>query len=286
MKTFDAIIIGGGPAGISAALYMVRANFSVAVFYSDGGDLSRAKKIDNYYGLPGVSGKDLFKTGHAQLAALGGRLISGEAIGLEYDGVFVVKTADGEYSAKATVLATGKPKQTVKIPGAEEFSGRGVSFCATCDGFFYRGLPVGVLGAGEFAKEESDYLLNVASSVTVFTNGAQAATNFDSRCVMSTGKILRLEGEKNLQRVVLEDGIAKISGLFVALGTASAADFAKKLGVLINSENISVDNYMKTNIPGLFAAGDCVGEPYQISAAVGEGAKAGLAAVKFLRSFK
>ena len=284
MKAFEAIIIGGGPAGISAALYITRANFSIAVLSSGGGDISRAKKIDNYYGLPGISGEALFKTGHAQITELGGELILGETVGLEYDGEFVVKTTDEIFRAKAVVLATGKPKQTVKIPGVEEFSGRGVSFCATCDGFFYRGLSVGVLGSGEFAKEESDYLLNVASCVTVFTNGTEPTADFDSRCVMNTGKILRLQGEKSLQQVVLEDSAIQINGLFVAVGTASAADFAKKLGILTDNGNIAIDKDMKTNIPGIFAAGDCIGEPYQISAAVGEGAKAGLSAVKFLRN--
>ena len=162
------VIIGGGPAGLSAAIYAVRAGLDVHVLYKDDGALGKTDKIENYFGFPDViSGAELLSRGRAQAERLGAQLHRTEVTGIEYaDTGFAVKTTDGERHADAVLLATGSPRAVPAITGIRTFEGRGVSYCAVCDAFFYRGRAAAVLGQGEYALEEARVLLPVAGSVT------------------------------------------------------------------------------------------------------------------------
>lgn len=157
----NIVIIGGGPAGLSAAIYAVRAGMQATVLYKDGGALAKTDKIENYFGfIESVSGAELLERGQKQAERLGAVLRQTEVTGIEYAAQgFTVKTADGVFDADAVILATGSPRAVPKIEGVAAFEGRGVSYCAICDAFFYRGKDVAVLGQGEYALEEARVLL-------------------------------------------------------------------------------------------------------------------------------
>lgn len=281
---YDVIIIGMGPAGISAALYVKRAGMSCLIIGKDGGALEKAEKIENYYGLEKVvSGSELIEIGKKQAENLGADILNAEAVGINWDGNYKVETTAGDYSAKAVILAVGSPRNKAKIEGINEFEGMGVSYCAVCDAFFYRNKTVAVLGNGEYANHEIKELLPTSSKVYLFTDGKEPESVPETVEVINL-KIKKLYGDGKLQGIEFENGNKiEIDGLFVALGTAGAADFAKKIGAETENNKITVDEKMKTSIPGLFAAGDCIGGVLQVSVAVGEGAKAAMSAIEFVR---
>ena len=172
----------------------------------------------------------------------------------------------------------------MNIPGIKEFEGKGVSYCAVCDAFFYRGKDVAVLGNGAYALHEIGDLSGVAESVTLLTNGVEPNGDFGNIKII-TDPIDSLYGENRLSGVKFKDGsILPVSGLFIALGSAAASDLAKKVGALVEGNSIKVGADMSTGLPGLFAAGDCTGGLLQVSVAVGEGAKAAMSAIKFVKS--
>lgn len=280
------LIVGGGPAGLSAAIYAARANVQTTVLYKDGGALEKTDKIENYFGFTDViSGPDLLARGRAQAARLGAQLVQTEVTGIEYaEKGFSVKTTAGAYAADAIILATGAPRATPPIAGVREFEGRGVSYCAICDAFFYRGKAVAVLGEGEYALEEARTLLPVAASVTLLTNGASAPANLPDGLLVDTRKVAAAEGDDKVARVLFADGepIA-VDGVFIAYGTAGSGDFARKLGAQVEGNKIQVSADLSTAVPGLFAAGDCTGGLLQVAKAVSDGAQAAMNAIKFVR---
>lgn len=280
------LIVGGGPAGLSAAIYAARANIQTTVLYKDGGALEKTDKIENYFGFVDViSGPDLLTRGRAQAERLGAQLIQTEVTGIEYaEKGFSVKTTAGAYAADVIILATGAPRATPPIAGVHEFEGRGVSYCAICDAFFYRGKAVTVLGEGEYALEEARTLLPVATSVTLLTNGAPAPANLPEGLLVDTRKVAAVEGDDKVTGVSFADGqpIA-VDGVFIAYGTAGSGDFARKLGAQVEGNKIQVGTDLSTAVPGLFAAGDCTGGLLQVAKAVSDGAQAAMNAIKFVR---
>ncbi len=283
------MVLGSGPAGISAAIYAARAGLSVTVIGRGGGSLTKADKVENYYGFAEpVTGEELHRTGIAQAARLGAGMVTGEVLSIGYaaDG-FEVGTADARYEAPAVILATGSSRRSPKIPGLAEYEGKGVSYCAVCDAFFYKGKDVAVLGDGDYALHEAAELLPVAGSVTLITNGKPAPADIPDKLSVITEKITALEGDATLQTVRFADeSTLAVKGVFVALGVAGSGDLARKLGAELNGTSVVVDSAMQTAVPGLFAAGDCTGGLYQIAKAVYEGAVAGTSAVQFIRARK
>ncbi len=279
------IIIGAGPAGVSAALYTVRAGIETLVLSNGGGALKKAERIENYYGFPQpVSGEELMTRGIEGARRLGVSFQEEEVVGIGFEDSLVVSTTAGRHAADAVLLATGTSRLAPPIPGLKDFEGRGVSYCAVCDAFFYRGRDVAVLGSGEYALHEARELEAVARSVTILTNGQTPSAAFPEHFRMVTGEIAAVEGGGMLGGVRLKDGtLVQADGLFVAVGVAGSVALAKKIGALTEGTAISVDENMATNVPGLYAAGDCTGGLLQISKAVYEGAKAGIAMVKALR---
>jgi thioredoxin reductase (NADPH) len=285
--TYDTIIIGKGPAGISAGIYLARAGKSTLVLGKETGALERAETIENYYGFPEpVSGAELARRGIAQAERLGVEIRTEEAVNIAIEDAFVVRTSDGEYRARSILIATGKSRSGLKVPGFEELRGKGISFCATCDGFFYRKKRLAVVGSGEYAASEFHELLHVTDDVTVFTNGSPMRSDlFPEEVSVVAGKIARFSGTERLSEIVTEDGVAyPVDGAFIAIGTAGAADFAAKIGIALNGSDIAVDGCLMTNVPGIFAAGDCVGGLYQVAKAVSDGATAAKAIIAFLKN--
>ena len=292
----EIIIIGSGPAGISAALYARRAGAEVTVISRGSGALGKAEKIENYYGLAEpVTGAELEANGIAGAKRLGVEFVEGEVVGLamndDFTG-FAVQTPQRAYTAKAVVLAAGSTRLAPKIPGLKELEGKGVSYCAICDAFFYRGKTVAVLGEGDYALHEAEILLPHADKVMLFTDGKEPAVKIPDSIEVHKEKVTAVEAENanGIERVSglrTEDGaLTPVSGLFVALGTAGSVDFARKIGAAVENNRIVTEPGMTTNVPGLYAAGDCTGGLLEVVKAAYEGAVAGLAAAKYVRNQK
>ena len=304
----NLIIIGSGPAGISAALYSLRAGIATTIISTGKSALDTAIKVDNYYGFPApISGPDLIENGMVSARRLGAVMVEREVVRIEdKDGGFVVATAEGEIRGGAVILATGASWNRPKWPGIDTYEGMGVSYCAVCDGFFFRGKDVVVAGSGPYALHEAEALLPLVNSVTLCTDGEPLTCCFPPEIKIISTPVAALEGDETgeadetgkagktdeivktgsgvFARVRFEDkSTLEASALFVAIGTAGSSELANAIGADISANgDIVVDDNMRTSIPGLLAAGDCTGGMMQIAKAVYEGAKAGTEAAKML----
>ena len=281
----NIVIIGSGPAGVSAALYAVRAGVQTTVLTKGSGALARAETIENYYGFAQpVSGPELERRSMENARRLGVQFVTAEAVGLTYTDKLTVETVDKNYPADAVILATGASRAVPRIPGLAGLEGHGVSYCAACDAFFYRGKDVAVLGSGEYALHEVQALLPVVRSVTLLTNGAPLTADFPSEVTVCPQAVEAVLGETVVTGVQLSGGAQlPVSGVFVALGVAGSTALARKIGAEVDGNRIVVDARMQTTVPGLYAAGDCTGGLLQVAKAVYEGAQAGTEAAKALR---
>ncbi|MBR1532169.1 MAG: NAD(P)/FAD-dependent oxidoreductase [Eubacterium sp.] len=282
---YDVIIIGAGPAGISASLYAKRANKSVLVLYHGESQLEKAHMIDNYYGfVGGITGQQLYDDGIKQARELGVEVKNEQVTHIQMTAsmTYEVVADSATYEGKTLILATGNKKIRPNIKGVADFEGKGVSYCAICDGFFYRKKTVAVLGNGEYALSEAGDLENIAAKVYIITDGLEAPQT--DKFEVITKKIAEVRGDAKISTVVFDDGSElTIDGLFVALGVAGGADFAKKLGISLDGDSIKVNADMSTNIPGVYSCGNVTGGLLQVCKAVYEGAEAGLSAVKYLK---
>ncbi len=290
----DLIIIGAGPAGLSAGIYAARGRLDTVII----GDIThsrtyKAKAIDNYFGFPdSISGPVLLELGASQYERFGGRMVSGEVVGIRPHEEFEVELADGsKFSARAIILATGISTKSSGIRFEDELVGRGVSYCANCDAFFYRNRKVAIIGSGNFAAKEALELVPHTCDVTIFSHGEPFQIGEPlyeelrrASVTLREEKIIEFVGEEKLDALKLHSGeLWSVDGAFLAIGTASVLDFARTLGLEIQKNYIVVDADGKTNFPGVFAAGDCTGQPLQIAKGVGEGCAAAIAAMGYLR---
>ena len=283
---YDAIVIGAGPAGISASLYIKRAGLSPLVLYNDKSEVEKAHKIDNYYGFPeGIEGPELFQRGIDQARNLGIDVKQEETVDIKYEDNFKVTTVKDTYEAKSVLIATGNTRKKVNIENFEKFDGKGISYCAICDGFFYRNKKVAVLGSGDYALSEASDIENLASELTILTNGEELKS--ETKYTVNNKKIKSIDGDEKIKSITFEDGSKlDIDGLFIALGVAGGLDFAKKLGILTENNNILVNENMETNIKGVYAAGNITGGLLQVSKAVSDGAKAGISIINYIKQGK
>lgn len=278
---YDVVIIGAGPAGISAAIYLKRAKKNVLIISKKESALKKAEKIENYYGIESISGKDLFDIGIKQAEKLQIPIEDDEVTNISYDSNFVVTTVNRMYEAKFVILATGTNRMVPQIKGIKEFEGKGVSYCAICDAFFYRNKEVVVIGNGNYAIHEAQQLKPVAKSVTILTDGKKMVENRDaSDFEVDETPIREFRGGNVIEEIEFDDNSAKkVDGVFIAIGTASSADLAKKIGAIVKNNNIVVNENMETNVKGLYACGDCTGGLLQVNKAVYEGAKAAMSII-------
>lgn len=288
---YDVIIIGKGPAGLSAALYTVRGKLNTLVIGKDDSVLNKAEKIDNYFGFSEtISGKELLIEGGKQAVRLGATILNEEVISIEKKDYFEIVTSNSKFSAKTVLLATGQPQKKVTIENLHDFEGKGISYCTTCDGFFYNNLKVAVLGSKDFAIHEAIELETFTKYIAIYTNGLELQLSDKFKDVtqkyrINNKPIKKLEGTDFLQKVYFHDGTCEeIDGLFIANESASSVDFARKMGIIVDGNSIIVDRLQQTNLEGLFAAGDCTGGFKQISVAVGQGAMAGKKMIEYVKS--
>ncbi len=276
---YDTIIIGSGPCGISTAIYLKRYGYSPLVIAKDNGALERANLIENYYGIGSISGHDLATRGINQAKNLQIPILNEEVVDVSIGNNFVVKTTNNVYEAKTLMLAMGKSR--AKNPLAQKFEGMGVSYCATCDGFFYRKKKIAIVGNGQYMLEELNVLKNLTNDIIIFTDGKPLEVALDYKTV--TDKIIDFKGDDSgLKEIVTKNGTYKIDGCFMAIGSMQGFSIASHIGIATNNENILVDSNYMTNIKGIFAGGDLIGGLLQVSKAVSDGANAALGIKKYL----
>lgn len=306
MKTYDVIVIGAGPGGMTGALYASRANLSVLMLDRGiyGGQMNNTAAIENYPGFKSVLGPDLAKDMYDGATQFGAEFAYGSVERIEDHGDHkVVKTDDGDYAAKAVLIATGSEYKKLGVPGEDEYGGRGVSYCAVCDGAFFKNREVVVVGGGDSAVEEGLYLAGIASKVTIVVRRDQlraqkilqdrAFANEKIEFVWNTnvteiqGDKMKVTGVATHNNQTGEEGHIDANGVFIYVGTLPMTDAFKGLGITDDAGWIKTDDHMATAVPGVFAIGDVRQKDLrQITTAVGEGGTAGQAAFAYLETLK
>lgn len=279
---YDSIVVGMGPAGISCAIYLKRFGLNVLVIGKDLGSLAMAKEIENYYAEGLISGKELAEKGLKSAMSLGVAINHDEVISIDYaENGYQITTKKATYDTKTILLATGKVRNS--FPLAKKYEGKGVSYCATCDGFFYRNKKIALVGYNEFMLHELNFLAPLTKDIIVFTNGNKLEVEIDSSIKVVQDKITALTGETKLEGIVCGNETYNVDGCFIALGSQNAFTLAKHLGLEINDNNLVVDKNYMTNIPGVFAAGDVIGGILQVVKAASDGAAAAHSINKYVR---
>lgn len=265
----DVIIIGSGPAGISAAIHLRKINIEALVIGKDYGQLTKLDMIDNWYGQLPISGERLIEKGIEQAIHLGIPVKKETVLNVEtFDDHFVVTTNQFVYQSKTLVLATGKPRVPLNIEGFMRLKSRGIHLCTTCDGLLYKSKPVSIIGSGAYMEQELKVLENFTKDITIFTNGKNY-THPTYKVIQE--EVVEFVGEKRLESIQTTKNAYPFRGVFLALDYPQATELSLKLGVLMESSNILVDENHQTNIKGLFAAGDVLGGTLQITKAVYDG---------------
>lgn len=280
-------IIGAGPAGISAALYAKRAGSDVVIFNKNDSALEKGHLIENYYGYESINGKELFEIGYKQALRLGAKIINEEVLSIEYSdkGSFTLISTQQKENVDILIIACGNNRRSPLIKGLKDKEGKGVSYCAVCDGFFYRKQKIAVIGNGDYAIHEATYLSNLSKDVCLYTNGKEVVSNLSLPCSVIKEKIISIDGETNVESITLASRLKKeVKGIFIAEGSASAIDFARKLGILVENNRLIVDEKMATNVEGIYACGDCTKGFMQIAKAVYQGALAATEALNYWRN--
>jgi len=299
---YEVVIIGGGPAGLTAGLYSSRARLNSLLIERGlvGGQIVNAEMVENYPGFPkGIPGPELGQLMHQQATKYGLKILPAEVTGLELQGEQkVVKTTEGNFIAKAVIITGGSERHKLGIPGEEKFTGKGVSFCATCDAAFFRELPVIVVGGGNAAITEALHLTKFASKVTVIHRRDQLrATRILQDKAFSEPKIEflwnnvveEIEGEDFVKRIKLRHVISggkstlDVAGVFIAVGLKPNVGYLKGILPLDPIGHIITNERMETEVPGIFAAGDIRHDSArQAITAAGDGATAAIYAEKFI----
>jgi len=307
MNSFDLIIIGAGPAGISAGVYAARQKLNILMISKDiGGQVAKkAVDIENYPGFEKISGLELVDLYKKQLAANKLEVLQDQVVAVEKkDNLFFVSTQSGKtYQATAVVVTSGAKSRTLNVPGEEEFAGKGVSYCSLCDGPVFAKKVVGVVGGGNNGFESALFLSNYVQKVYILEYSNQVrADQENQRMVFNNSnielilqaKVLRIEGKTFVSGLVYQDVASgqekrlEVSGVFVEIGYSPATAFLNELVAMNDNKEIIVDpQTLTTKTPGLFSAGDCNVSKYkQIVMASGEGAKAALSAYEYIKKQK
>jgi thioredoxin reductase (NADPH) len=295
-EKYDVIIIGAGPAGLTAGLYCGRSGLRTLVLGDPyGSQVASADLIENYPGFSGIRGMELIEKMAEQTKAYAEN-IPQNAEKIERKGkLFLVKTSGGNFSGRCIIICTGAVHRKLGVKGEGEFSGRGISYCATCDGPLYRGRKVAVVGYGNGAAKASLYLSKIAKVILLCTRKNLGCEEvYLERIVKKKIKILydikmeRIDGKESVQRIFYECGGRKrsmrVEAVFVESGMVPNTELAGKLGVKLTKNGfIEVDERQETNIKGVFAAGDVTGGRNQIVTAVGEGANSALSVIEYLK---
>lgn len=278
---YDVAVIGGGPAGISAAINLNLKGKSAAICSNNYAEsaLYKAKRVDNFPGLPGVSGAQLLDRMAEHVSALGINTLRSQVLSVaELSGGFYLSAGNEVLSVKSVILATGVV-QTSFYPGETEYLGRGVSYCATCDGMLYRGRKTAVIGLRSDAVEEANQLKEIGCEVTLIMPGG-TPDDLKPGVDFISGKKFEFKGEQVLRKLIVDGREMPVDGVFIV--RPSVAPDLLLPGLSVKDGYITVTEKMETNIDGVFAAGDCTGRPYQIIKAAGQGQIAAFSAASYI----
>lgn len=303
-RPYDVVIVGAGPAGLTAGIYAGRAQLKTAVIERGvpGGQISQTDEVENYPGFPeGISGPELSMRFQQQAERFGAEVVSDEVAGIEQrdDGTFVVRGQSADYTAGAVIIATGANPRLLGVPGEDTLFGRGVSTCATCDGFFYRGKRVVVVGGGDAAVEEGMFLTRFADEVVVVHRRDELRANrsaqerafknpkmsfvWDTVVTEIVGDDGQVKGVRTKHVETGDEGFIPADGVFVYIGHEPNTSYLKGTVDLRESGYLDVRDEVYTNVTGIFAAGDVADEVYrQLGTSVGAGTRAAMTAERFL----
>lgn len=302
MEQYDVLIIGGGPAGLTAGLYTSRAGLKSLLIEQGamGGQMTSTSLVENYPGFPdGISGSELGSLMHRQAARYGLNVMTGEVTGINIGQSLGVTSTEGNFATSAIVIATGSEHRKLKVAGEERLSGRGISYCATCDGFFFRNREVAVVGGGDTAVTDALELGQHARKVTLIHRRDQlragkvlqqrALSHPKLEFIWNT-EVQEALGDKTLNGVKLlnvktgQQSVLNVDGVFIAVGVTPNSRSFLNILALDDSGYIVTDQAMATSVPGIYAAGDVrTGSPRQIAAAVGDGVNAAMSAFKYIQ---
>lgn len=306
-EKYDVIVIGAGPGGMTATLYASRANLKVAMLDRGvyGGQMNNTAEVENYPGFKSILGPDLSEEMYQSAIQYGADFVYGsvETMTVDENDIKHIKTDSGEYEAPVVVIATGSQYRKLGIPGEEEYSGKGVSYCAVCDGAFYRNKDVVVVGGGDSAVEESEYLAKLVNQVNVIHRRDQLRAqkilqdrafendkiNFtwDTIVTEIVGNDTKVTGVMTHNKKTGEDKLLSTDGVFIYIGNVPMSEPFKNLGITDEQGWIVTDDQMRTSVPGVFAIGDVRKKKLrQITTAVGDGGIAGQGAFEYLESLK
>jgi thioredoxin reductase (NADPH) len=296
-KSYDVIILGTGPAGLQAAIHAARRKAAVLVLGKEAASSIYHHHVENYCCLFNTTGEDIIATGRRQAAGFGAELLGEDVLRISPEGPgFRLLLESGlEVLAPALIIATGTARNRLGVPGEKELLGRGVSYCVECDCNFFKGADVAVVGGGSAAVSGALTMLDYARSVhlvcgRVAVGGRLAAELRQSAVVIrENAQVKAIRGRESVAELLLEDGGSlAVQGVFIELGAKGILELAGHLGIQLDDEMkyIQTNKKMETSVPGLYAAGDICGPPWQVAKAVGEGCVAGLEAAGYAKAIK
>jgi len=297
-NVYDVIILGSGPAGLQAAIHAARAKVTVLVMGKPSKSSLHKAHIENYCCMERTAGEDLLQQGIIQAEAAGTSFMYENVLKVSLeDQWFTIQNESGEYlRCRALIMAMGISRNKLRVPGEKELLGRGVSYCVDCDGGFFRGEPVAVVGNESAAASGALTMTFYASDIHLVCDQLEisevlAHQLVESKITIHEGrKVAEIIGQDQVEGLLLDDGTRlEVKGVFIELGAKGAIELASTLGVAMDAESpqfIAVDKRQRTNIEGLFAAGDICGLPWQLAKAVGEGCVAGLEAAAYAKQFR
>lgn len=290
--SYDVAIVGMGAAGLQAAISSSRKKARTVVLGRPEDSALYGAEVENYFGVPRTSGKELLRTGMEQAESFGAELRQEDVIEMsKSEGGFKLLSDSGtEIEAKALIVASGIMRKKLNIPGEKELFGKGVSYCASCDCNFYKGKPVAVIGAGSEAAVSAELMTHYASKVYWVAAELDASEGLREKALKAGAELVssppkEIGGDDKVSRLTLEDGSElEVNGVFIELGARSTTDMAMDLGVMPTPEGeIKVDKDFSAGVEGVYACGDITGKPWQVAKAAGEGGVAGERAAKYAR---
>ncbi len=299
---YELIIIGAGPAGITASIYAARKRMRVLVIAKDiGGQAALSSDVENYTGYQYITGAELTRKFEEHAREFGVEFVQEEVVGIERaDGWFRVKTREGTYESRTVIIATGARPRKLNVPGEEEFKNRGVTYCATCDAPLFAGRDVAVVGGGNSGLDATLQLMRIANRIYLIEAGPrlrgdeimrEKVERSDKVTVLTNARVVEIVGDRFVTGIVVErDGKRErlqVQGVFIEIGYIPNSDFVAGLVRLNERGEIIVDDRCRTSVDGIFASGDVTSVPYkQIIVSAGEGAKAALSAHEYLQRMR
>lgn len=293
-ESYDVVVVGAGPAGLQAAIHASRKKVSVLVLGKEHKSSLFRAHVENLVSLFNATGKTMLETGRRQAKNFGSQFMDDDILKISMDNsLFMFETESGGlFTSKSLILATGTARNTLRVKGEKELVGKGVSYCVDCDGNFFRGEEVAVVGSESAAADGALTLAEIAGKVHLICDDLKISETLlakldSSQVVVHRGaKVKEISGQKDVNAIVLDDGTTlSASGVFIELGAKGLMGLATSLGVALDDTMrfIQTDKSQCTNVPGIFAAGDICGPPWQVAKAVGEGCVAGINAADYAK---